>query len=563
MILQRALKQVAVGVFALAYLQSASCLTEKEVLTIKDYWAKKLECMKTEFRIRSDFLSKVRTFKCKEIPSAVIKEDIEIGLCNLSSIQLELLAFNQAVKEIKSGVKAIMSLNIQGTWPFKHPSTNIPPLELKAAYDNFEKMLPPVLYMGDSVIIEIKKFDSHMLETIEKYSRMKDNNTKIQEMTLFKLAKNDKPLAVDLLYAFFKIDESIPKKHKMKKALDYISKKIGNYVFAMDFSIYINTIKESIEKGDLDLLKLANNNIHLLFNAYGSTAEATDIYLRLMEEKVPVADLEKCMNITPGQAMKVIMIECAFTMSGSLMDYRRNSLLSNLGKIIAEVGRPDKRKENTEEDGKIAKKRQDEILDALDILWNDLDMPKTEIETKNIKRFLSKNRIDNCDFKTTQDSFLSVKWMYTLNDFTATPDKLTNSEHTFFKEMHFDMAYTHPMPYIYQRCEDMSNLVKKDLEPNARPFISISPQGITLRPYRVSKEDEDSTHEKNVKECIKAWFLGFVVLISREEDGQEYYDDVVKVFEKHLKKSQGIFGVKILPEKKANSEKNEIAALDN
>ncbi|KAI5192580.1 hypothetical protein NEMIN01_2093 [Nematocida minor] len=100
-------------------------------------------------------------------------------------------------------------------------------------------------------------------------------------------------------------------------------------------------------------------------------------------------------------------------------------------------------------------------------------------------------------------------------------------------EKHFDLNYTHPMWYIYKRCEYASYLTRKDLCFRLASFMKTKDGTTILRPHAISKEDDSAMKEENIKSCIGAWFLSSAKIITREEDGTEY-EELVSDFVDNL-----------------------------
>ncbi|KAI5189196.1 hypothetical protein NEMIN01_0362 [Nematocida minor] len=555
MITKRALKQVViVGVFALAHLQNVKCtvLSEEDAVNIKDYWSDRITYMEKEVQIRRDFLSKAECFRCNEIPSDALSKYLKEGNDSLSSIETKLLDFNESAKDIVEKTEKLVdleSLEEAGEQKMNVHEMHSFRTDREEEYAILQQSLPSALFKTDLLNSEIKRFDSSILGLIEEYSKMKNTPIKIHEMALFRLAKTGRPFAVDMVYSLFKV-EPFKRGADVKKTVKYIKEKMSNYIPGMDLTRYMYAIKNDIKKDEVDLLALADKHFHTLFGRYGADAADIDVYLDLLKEKLSEEEIDQYVNIVPGQIMKIIMVERA--MNGSIMDHRKNTLFSSLGKVIANIGKPKHSTTDIHREIRAARDRQDKILDALHILWSDCRL-QTDAQEKT-KHFCKQSCISLANLEALQKSFLSVKWMYTLDMLTPTAEE-TTSDQMLFKKEHFDMSYTHPMCYIYLRCESISYLARTDLKSNRNPFTSRDSNGIALRLYKISKKNRGLERAKNMKDCIRAWSLGRVEVIRREEDGQRY-SDMANEFKKHLEKSP--YGCRVeMSKEKAEAAANE------
>ncbi|KAI5189182.1 hypothetical protein NEMIN01_0348 [Nematocida minor] len=535
MFLQRAMKQAILIVAAiLAYSQGANALLYKDIVNIENYWSKRLTLIETEAQIRSDFLSKAGTFSSENIPDTIFKKDIKDGKENLSKIETDLLIFKESVENIKEAIKIIMGLNANTKWRLEVFRIGEFMHQTNRAHDSLEVLLLPALEKGDAVADKIKEFDSHMLAAIEKYSsKIKDGNTDVSKLAVFELAKSNKPLCAAIIYSIFRI-EPFKSGAAIVYTMTYLEKNLKNYLFFTDFSRYIQGMMGDVNKGGDALLEIADRNLHLLFERHGVAADVMNIYLSLVKEGISKTEINQCKDITPGQIMKILIVE--YIINGCSMDFRRNDLLFNLGEVIASVGRAASDSANVQEDMKKAREKQDEILDALHLLWNNREFKEKKQES-DLEFFCENNDIKASDFETVQSGFMSAIWMYKLKIESPDSKELANDQ-KLLKKVCFDMSYTHPILYIYKRCEDMSHMVKKGLKSNEKHFISRDIlRTVTLRPYRIGKTDRNSVRAENIRDCIRIWFAKRIEVIYRKEDGEEYYN-VAREFETHLNRSQ-------------------------
>ncbi|KAI5189184.1 hypothetical protein NEMIN01_0350 [Nematocida minor] len=553
MILKGTLKQVILGILVLAYLQRASCLKEKDVKKIWSYWNERMTSMQKEFKIRRNFLNnKVKLFVCKEIPPQSLSEDIETGKTNLFNMEAQLSEFTENAETVLKKAKELIDLNEASGHRMAVALFRSHFQKIDEAEDSLQKMIPSALDKIDSLCAKIKEFDSHMLGVIEKCSKMKKKYSRVEYLKLFRLAKINKPFAIDMLYALFTI-EPYKSKYDIEETVEYMLEKLSNYFLGMDATHYANLINYNVKNGHLNLLELADTHLHTLFEQYGIDSDTVETYLNLLEEHIPDEEIAYFTNITPELTVKMVILE--YALHRHFMDYKKNDLFCLLGRIIAAIGKPAKKSADVQEDKKKAREKQDRVIDALHILWNECETFNREKRVATIFPFCKQNHINRSSFETLQNGFTSARWMYKLN--LATPaDKLTD-EQKLFKKTHFDMSYVHPMCYIYQRCEDMSHLVKTDAESDQKPFVELGSK-IIVRPHRVSEADTDLVKLENMKDCVRIWFIssGETKIISRKEDGEEYCS-IVKDFETHLKKSSYPVNVEIAAEEAVEAQTGE------
>ncbi|KAI5189181.1 hypothetical protein NEMIN01_0347 [Nematocida minor] len=555
MIQKQVLKQVAiVGAAALVFLHRASGAVEKDIKSVKEYARKRVHSIKEEIKIRADFLKKAKTFKCKEVPYEMLSSDLEKGRTNLSKIKEHLAIFDKSVQDVLK--KADQLIYFLGFEELPLGFASVPEFNRKMEETKNEllSMIPPMLDKNDLAISAMKEFDSHMLRAITRYITLKDEASLIPNSILFKLANKNKPLAITIIYSLFLVDTSRPTQNDVISAMNYLAKKADTYFssLSLDYVKYINAMRYDIDHEQVDLMKAANRHIDLLFNMSRVSSEAIqeealDIYLGLLNKHITKTALEKYIDITPGQIAKIIMIEYAITMNGCLMDYRKNSFFCALKELIVRIGKPSS-STGLQKDVNEAHKKQEEILNIIYLLWNeqepeedpmDEEEPMDKIlQDENIKLFCTHNGVSLVDFKTIQKTFMRDRWIYKLDLFSPSSGG-SASGNLPSKAMHFDISYTHPMCYIYLRCEDMSHLGS----PNAmklyrNPFMERGRRGVVfLRLYKVGKTDSDAVREENIKSCIRTWFLPRVEVFIKKEDAKSYLniaDDFCKYFRKSM-----------------------------
>ncbi|KAI5189193.1 hypothetical protein NEMIN01_0359 [Nematocida minor] len=561
MILKRALKQVIVGAVALTYLQKARGAVDKDISKIKAYWANKVICMSKELEMRNNFFDEVQPFISQEKKANVLKNRLEQRKEDLSSIKINLLFLSETVEKIQKTADEFMELDKTEDsslcWmeisSFK-PKTD----EIKTVYGTLLNMLPIALRQCDTAAKEIKSFDSNMMETIYEFRRIKKMPGNLNDLDLFNLADNNKPLAISIIYSLFRT-EPYEQGADTENALAKMNSRANTYQFALDFAGYTQAIRKSVEEGDGNLLELASKHFPLLFKAYSINEEIMSIYMDLVKEDLSKNKIRKYKSITPEQIIKVLMVECA--MNGRLMDYRQNNVFFNLGRIIMNIGTPADDSTDVQKDLKAAKEKQNEILNVLHILWNAADAFHMEIQEKNIDFFCKQNNVSAIEFKNLQNSFIAARWMYKLYLFKPLPEKLTSKD-AVYRKVHFDMSYIHPICYIYQRCMDIDHLAGTDANPSEEPFIKSHSQGfIVIRPHKVSKKDNNSVRIKNVKDCIRQWFFcPRIKIVVKGEECEQYYN-ILQDFRWYMDKSQYMFSKvekKEKTEERAETERNPL-----
>ncbi|KAI5191519.1 hypothetical protein NEMIN01_1545 [Nematocida minor] len=573
MILGQALKKVAIGIAAMAYLHRAKGEIDSDALKGRAYWHNKVSCMKREVAIRRNFISEAGYFVQKEMPSDSLKANIDMGRKKLSKIEEHLEDSIKIAGHIVNNVLEMEYFNI---------SVGFNQASIDALHNNLKGFFALALSQNYLLCNEIKKFDSYMLEVMGELSSrgaVKNSNKKIQELTLFKLAESNKPLAINILYHTFMLDK-FSSNTNIKRVAYCIIKEITGYFLLSHLKDYENAVMDDIEKDEVDLLAVLDRNLHLLFKSLRINEDVMSIYFSLLKEDISEEEITQYRDITPGQIVKVIMVECA--MHEDRIDYKRNNTFCNLGKIIVSIGKPSNNGSSCE-DVKAAREKQDKILDALNLLWIenneiytesyktcDIFIEKMKALRNEVDFFCKDNDINNADFESLQHLFMSARWMYKVNIVNPPMERIINDRRVL-KMVYFDTSYIHPMHYIYQRCEDISQQsecmryfakVGPSIDEKQIPFMEEDSNGIaTLRPYKISKLDNDLVQIDKMKDCIRATFLKKIKII-KGEDSKEYCD-MANAFEKYLNKSQYVTEAEIMPEETSESRVNESNPLQD
>ncbi|KAI5189192.1 hypothetical protein NEMIN01_0358 [Nematocida minor] len=544
------LKKVIGGVFALACIQKARGMADRDIPKIKEHWVKRVACMDREIKMRNAFLNELETSRCEEIKADTLKsfsKAINVRREWLSSTEIELSALNKTVKVIGEKTDQFMYLDKNNKFKPVTP-------EMESLDNEILDMLPDALKQSDAVADRINIFDYNMLAIIGEYNKAKKNPSDLNDLALYRLAKHNKSLAVSIIYSLFRI-VSYKTEEDVKDALANMNSKANTYQFALDFAGYTEAIKNSVKADKIDLFKLANNHFHLLFKAYRVNEDIMKIYLDLAEESLSEEGIAQHMDITVEQIIKVLMIE--YAIGGHLTDYRRNNLFHNLGNIIDRIGKPADGSASTPENMEKARAKQNEILDALYVLWNETDGKNIGAQEKNIEFLCKQNDISMLEFGNMQRSFISVRWMYRRNRLSPELDSLASQDKAYKKEF-FDVSYIHPMFHMYLRCADVRQSADAGITSDQEVFIRReSNTAVVLRPHVVSKMDSKSEQVKNMKDCIRAWFFLCKLEFFVKDEDHEKYCRIIQDFRRYMNKSQYIFSKAEKSEKISKIEKNE------
>ncbi|KAI5193196.1 hypothetical protein NEMIN01_2404 [Nematocida minor] len=520
MILQQTLKQIAVGVAALAYFQSAKGDEEKDMRTIEKYWISTKSNIERETTIRNDFFTKIEKFISNLVPSDNTYSIIEKVNGRLLKTENDSKALYNSIELVKDGIVRHIVLK----------KTSKSYEEISNSEKELEGLILKSLDGIDTVTRGLKQFDFYMLNVIEWFSKRKDGGkSKVRELKLFKLAEKNKFFIMDIIYTLFR-ECSHNNTGIMTTALSSMYKALENQSFVKDYLLeYINTISDDIRRGETDLLVLADRHLHILFGMSKDPADVKimDMYLSLLDEKIADRKINEYRSITPEQVIKIIVLENLA--SGQLMDYRNNTLFSNLGKVIVNIARPAPNIEALKE----ARAQQNKILDALCVLWNKCEDSNRRTYLQEINLFCKNNNIEYDRFTNTQHRFMSISWMLVIS---RPVSRTIANDPKIISKMYYDIVCTHPMYYIYMQCEDVDYLVRSELRDNKEPFMQNDLYDvIVLRLYKISKKDSDLVKAENMKNCIRAWYFSKLKVMYIEED--EMYERVASDFIKYLHKS--------------------------
>ncbi|KAI5190726.1 hypothetical protein NEMIN01_1191 [Nematocida minor] len=537
MILRKIVKHVILmEVFILAYSQGVACtVTEDDLQHIHSYWSNVVESLGREVSIRNAFLEKVSSLKDKAIIGVYTSEEIEMGRMRLSKIAEKQKDIEIKTRQIQKIIDLLTNL-YQCIKNADSPDKKRRSLTMARIQTTIlETLLLPALKSFTLVVRKINENDLCMLRAIEEHSRIKNENEKISELPLFKLAKNNKILAVDVVLMLFEKDlcEIVD---NSRNIADYMHRSAMSHIPHGNVRLFVSAIKDSLIESRADPLVSADRHLHLLLHdRYKNSPSEIDkdtmkVYLSLSEKTPCNEERSQSMKITPGQAVNVIAMECL--MNGRLLDHRRNSLFSALGKAIENITVEN----STDIPGskRTEKEEQDRILDALSVMWSDCKYLLSK--PVDIDFFCEKNRI-YFDLERVQNTLVCSKWMCEIKrhgrgmEYLSFDNKLT-------KGIHFDMLYTHPLWYVYRRCESISDVNSASIETREKPFIEVNAQGITVRPYRISRSDDRLERAKYVSACIASTLSSAdIKIVEREEESKEN-SRIFSGFYKYMKASE-------------------------
>ncbi|KAI5189190.1 hypothetical protein NEMIN01_0356 [Nematocida minor] len=568
MILKQALTQVLVlGVVALSYLQKACCeLAESDVQTIHLYWLERLHYIEKEVNLRNKALGKFRNLIPKEMESGL--ERAKRKMDKMSDKVKELKKKGHKIIEITGSLQILFDQKKCSPSSFVRNWSDSP--RIAAERKRLEDHFIPSLLLNTCVMEKLNFFDLHMLDLVEEYSKRKRKNSNLNKMTLFKLAKLNKIMAVNIVYTLF--DMEWYKKHtNIPDTLDYMVRNILGHIPHENVELFVSAIateanRKNARRGELEMLQIADDHFHLLFDknipapdelysfamdfpVLSSTDECParnnipkksivdkatmQIYLSMLDENVSEIDFSKYLNITPAQIMKIIIIEC--TMKGRLTNYRNNQLFSVLGRVIENMYNPKSNSEYILEGLQMGREKQDRVLDVLSALWDDYNFSNQPVGT-DIDSFCEENGITFFDIKRVQKILAHAKWMYEMLNCILEPKHSSFRNEEIQKGSHMNVSYMHPLWYVCNRCEHISDLADRRYTSSAMPFKQIENRKVVLRPYTIKKTKDMSERDKYIQGCIKAWCSPHVEIISREEDGDEHFE-ILHYFVKYLKNS--------------------------
>ncbi|KAI5193291.1 hypothetical protein NEMIN01_2452, partial [Nematocida minor] len=528
MILKRALKKVIVaGAAGLAYLHIARCeLSEIDVESINNYWKNRLSYFEKEIVLRIGLFADFR---------ASNSEALALNSDNLfeksTEMERRINAMMEELETLRGESSQIIELSssILGLYKYidNEGSALDKALTLEARIKDGSKRLTeiiiPSLDISTSLTKKINSYDFHMVEEIEERSGVEKSS--LDRLALFKLAKSNKILAANIIYALSSISLSQLMDDAVEEGLiTLIHKKIASgFVPKSNVELFVRAVKKDVKNHKINLYISADANFGLLFNIHPMEAsdvplvdsEIMNVYISLLKENLSEEEVIQYTGITSLHVVKLIVIE--YIMSARLMDYKSNTVLRNLGKAIENEFDPVEYKISSEELFGIAENiKQDEILNVLTYVWGGYT-GKTCL--RNMIREVYKDiGIGINEFIAIQCSFEFANWMY---DAAMAPLANSDAQYSDSLAVPFDMSYTHPLWYICMRYKHLDDLDNKSGD-NYRLFTQINPNTVEIRPHAIKVTDNELVWARYIAECIKACFSPNVDIILRKEDNNKY-----------------------------------------
>ncbi|KAI5189433.1 hypothetical protein NEMIN01_0496 [Nematocida minor] len=521
MILQQVLlkKVVVMGACLLACLQVASCTTRDKDVNLEGlyaYWHSRMASMEKQVQICGSFISKADSMS-GEMPfdaSSYVKRGKEA----ISEITTGFSSLSNNMEEVKKLVESLYELNIyiKKKQPASDNVIDIPfngDIMKAATKSKIDGFLSKMLNDSTLMIENVHKFNLNMLNFVEKYSLKKYQNSQLEDLLLFKLARKNKMFATNIIFAFFAAEstESAFDADFDEQRLEHIISCLNNHISSKEISKYISAVQDDIRENKTSPLVSANAHFQSMFGEYGVGTSAKDsimhIYFNLSKNSLSNEEISQCESITPEQVIRLVMIE--YLMDGHLLNCKRNSLFSNLGKMIS----------NMEE------KEQNKILDVLSMLWDDWYCELRESVGLFFTQFCKEHSLCFNFFMNLKSCFTHSRWMYAV-DMSRVELENPFSKGELAKEMHFDMSYVHPMWYMCKRYESVSHLDKPDPEFSNKPFMEREHRSITIRMHRISKNDDELIRAENMRDFMNICFLPLAVrveLLYRQQDASKCY----------------------------------------
>ncbi|KAI5189179.1 hypothetical protein NEMIN01_0345 [Nematocida minor] len=540
MILKQKTKQIGVvGVALLLYLQLIACaLIESDVLAINKYWQDRISFIDREIKVRKNIFKVVKTieFPRKRVTlnsadNIELEAVNEVVLININEIEKRRKIFEASINNIMMQTNTIINLYQRLKNSIELDSEKRDEISKEIENKNTEicRMILLVFRANSSVIKEINSYDTYMLKVIDWCVSKKLD---VHNLTLFKLARQNKLLATNIIYTLFEIFMG-KKKENVEDLLLQLPNVLTTHISSENVSTFMEAIRKDVKEGAANLFQSADAHLHLLCDKHNFKISVLDpetmcIYFNLAKKNLSEEEIRQYINITPEQVVKVVIIE--FLMAGDLLDHKENNLFASLGKIIQRMYTQDSTLPSTYEEMQVRREKQNKILDVLSIMWDDYELTK-KAEYTEIENLCESNDIPCFDFRKINSSFRSVAWMYAIDAYKPTP------ETDLGLELHFDMSYTNPMWYICKRCEHINRMAaSKNNEHGTEPFAETK-DGVLITPDRISAVGEDAACAERMRSCMKAWFTKSAKVIHRKEDSQEYCnlaDDFTKYLKIHI-----------------------------
>ncbi|KAI5193202.1 hypothetical protein NEMIN01_2409, partial [Nematocida minor] len=460
MILKRALKKVIVaGAAGLAYLHIASCELDKDNMkNIYIYWKNRLSYFEKEIVPRIGLFA---NFRASNSEALALNSDnlfeksaeMEKGICAMAQELETLKKESSQIIELSSSIfKLYKDVNNRGSTLDKAQKETLE-ARIKDGSKRLTEIIIPSLDISTSLTKKINNYDFHMVEVIEERSGVEKSS--LDRLALFKLAKSNKILAANIIYALSSISLSQLESDAVEeKLVTLIHEKIASdFVPKSNVELFVRAVKKDVVKYKNNLYISADTNFGLLFNIHPMEtsdvplidSEIMNVYISLLKENLSEEEVSQYAGITSLHVLKLMVIE--YIMSGRLMDYKSNTVLRNLRKAIENEFDPVKYKINSEVMfGRFQDLKQDEILNILTYVWGGYTgNPRLE---NIIEKVCKRIGIKRNNFTVIQRSFKYANWMY---DAAMAPLAGSDGQYSDSLGVPFDMSYTHPLWYVCMR----------------------------------------------------------------------------------------------------------------
>ncbi|KAI5189214.1 hypothetical protein NEMIN01_0380 [Nematocida minor] len=501
-------------------LSRVSCnLTMDDIKGIHADFSRRLDYLREEFELRVEFYEKFISIIQPMLERYKIGYNEEIKLKEMEeNIMPKLIRKRQKLARYTSYLTGIEDLIIRTRRPIPRGIRRFKK-SLKLAflcYNNAFDSLSEMMY----------QFDSAMIDLIEEYMKIANENNILSTLPLFKIAKNKKILAADIIYTFF----SVSKEDFSNEDICYRMLKRTRHIPVAKIKKLVSSIKEDVLKHEIDSLASANKNFLVLLHSWHDckpdlqNEEVLSVYLDLIEKYLSKKEGDiYTYKLTDDQVIKIVMIE--YLLNKCAIKYKNNMLFFNLNQIIEKIGRPINigKDADIHQSLKTAIKKQDMMIDALCFLWTDYDSITID-KKRNIDSFCEEFNVNFFSLQRTQKELRTFKWLFKLNEDIVEIGGLA-IQNIFPKlNSRFDISHIHPMWYLYFRAEYINSHINKDTQVDSNSFMKKTSKGTTIRPYKINEKDSPSTHQENLKNCIKVWFLDKVRVVSICRSVEETYD---------------------------------------
>ncbi|KAI5193281.1 hypothetical protein NEMIN01_2443 [Nematocida minor] len=569
---QKVKEMLSVWAVVLAYLHIVRCdIVGHDIYGVHQYWFMKEICIEKRVDIRRRFCKYVEILKPEELKekndiSSSVSRKIEEGKKVYTMIENMWKEFEEKEEQISNIIENKIQ-DFQEGIDNKSTCCEYEQLESMHVDKKTEAKLNLLFYpaykLSLLLVDQIHIFDSYMLAVLEEYSKKRSKDSNLSELTLFRLAKNKKVVAAELIYYLYNLDMT-KKYYDLKNVLNHIGFDILNHIVWETIDSFTDAIEKDVAENNLTPLASADKQLQLLLNedkhACIINEETMSMYLDLIDPDISDEEkIEKYKDITFMQVLSAIMIE--YLVAGSLLDFKSNKVFSVLGKIIEnifeiEIENKERRIKTIQIER--ARYKQDRILDTLSCLWFNSDLPIfNALALVHYQGFRKINNLpDNILFRM-QCVFEYFRWvLYILNN---NPKEQGKADKELVKEMHFDAFYICPIWYICRRYGNTSSLITLPPTPNKAQFLEMHGNRCVLRPYVINKENANSAEQlANIRTCINLWLKKLISfeIIHREEDGEEY-QNMARDFFEYLKKSSHVLHSVKITETKIEGEGEE------